>query len=240
MPGLKGRIGYITPAVFRTPSDWNLLLPPGVGMAAVTLNVKSHTQEEFQRALEAIKDGALTLKGEDADVIVVAGTPLATLRGRGAEGSFLSELERLTGLPTITGLGAAVLAMQHLKLRKVAVATPYNNELNEGLKRYLQESGLAVASIKGCQVRRPVEADRLPAETRLRAAREAFRMGENADGIFVDGRWQMVELIEGLERELGKPVITSAQAVLWWALRTMRIEISVGRFGRLLHPGDSG
>lgn len=233
MSVLRGRLGYIAPATFRIPGDWNTLLPSGVGMVAVTLNVKVHKQEEFQRAVGAVKDGALTLKGEDADVIVIAGTPLATLRGRSGERLLLSELEELTGLPTITALGASVLAMQHLELKKIAVATPYKKELNAGLRQYLEESGFTVTALKGCEVHRPVEADRLPPETCARVAKEAFLTDPKSDGIFVDGRWDVVEYIEALERELGKPVVTAHQAVLWWALRTMRIQPPRGRFGQL-------
>jgi maleate cis-trans isomerase len=234
MSELKGRIGYIAPATFRNPSDWNVLLPPGVGIVAVTLNVKAHKQEEFQRAIEAVRDGALTLKGEEADVIVLAGTPLATLRGRSGEGPFLSELEELTGLPTITALGASVLAMEHLNLKKISVATPYREELNAGLRKYLEESGFVITALKGCEVQRPVEADRLPPGTCTRVAREAFLTDPKADGIFLDGRWHVVQYIEDLEREFGKPVVASCPAILWWAIKTMRIQTPIERFGRLL------
>jgi len=238
MSDFKRKIGYITPAAFRTPSDWNILLPPGVGMVAVTLNVKAHRQEEFQRAIEAVKEGALTLKGEDAEVIVIAGTPLATLRGRSQEGSFLAELESLTGLPTITALGASVLAMEYLGLRRVAVATPYKKELNAGLKKYLEDSGITVSALKGCEVQRPVEADYLPPDTCMRVAREAYLLDERADGVFVDGRWHVVAYIEELERQLRKPVVTSHQAVLWWSLRTMRVDARIEGFGSLFRePG---
>lgn len=60
MSDLKGTIGYIAPATFRISTDWTILLPPGVGMVAVTLNVKAQKQEEFQRVVEAVRDGALT------------------------------------------------------------------------------------------------------------------------------------------------------------------------------------
>lgn len=234
-PELKARIGYVVPSVVRVPSDWDILLPPGVGMVAVTLNVKAHRQEEFQRAVEAIRDGALTLKGEGADVIVVAGTPLATLRGRGNERPFVAELERLTGLPSITALGASVLAMERLGVKKIAVLTPYRDELNQGLKRYLEDSGLAVMTLTGCGVQRPVEVDRIAPGTYTGMAKQALVEAREAEALYIDGRWPVVESIEEIEGETGKPVITSHQAVLWWALRTMRVEASreTERFGRL-------
>jgi len=237
MAGVKKRIGYITPAAFRVPSDWNLLLPPGVGMVAVTLNVKAHRQEEFERAIEAVKDGALTLEAERADVIVLSGTPLATLRGRGQEGWLVAELEKLTGLPSTTALRACVLAMRQLNVTRVAVATPYKAELNQRLKDYLEESDITVTALRSCEIDKPVEADLLPPETPARLAKEAFLAGKGADGVFIDGRWHVVNLIEPLEEEFGKPVIATHQAVLWWALRRMGFEAPTQGYGRLFRDG---
>jgi maleate cis-trans isomerase len=45
-------------------------------------------------------------------------------------------------------------------------------------------------------------------------------------------------IIERLERDLGKPVVTSQQASLWRALRMAGITDAVAGFGRLLRePG---
>lgn len=234
MAEIKKRIGYITPAAFRVPSDWSLLLPPGVGMVAVTLNVRAHREEEFERALEAVKDGALTLKAERADVIVLSGTPLATLRGRDQEGKLVSELEKLTGLPSTTALRTCVSAMRRLNVARVSVATPYKPELNRRLKGYLEESRIAVTALRSCEIDKPVEADLLPPETPARLAREAFRVGKDADGVFIDGRWHVVSFIESLEEEFGKPVVATHQAVLWWALSQLGFEAPIEGYGRLL------
>ena len=45
--------------------------------------------------------------------------------------------------------------------------------------------------------------------------------------------------IERLEKDLGKPVITSNQALLWHALRTAGIRDAIGGLGSLLRIGDS-
>jgi maleate isomerase len=42
------------------------------------------------------------------------------------------------------------------------------------------------------------------------------------------------DVIDALEEELGKPVLTSNQAMLWRALRESGIEDRVAGFGRLL------
>ena len=46
-----------------------------------------------------------------------------------------------------------------------------------------------------------------------------------------------VGVLERLERELGKPVISSNQACLWRALRLAGVSEPVPGFGRLLREG---
>jgi maleate cis-trans isomerase len=43
MSGWKARIGYLSPSVFETPSEWDLILPKGFTLVASGLNVKAHT-----------------------------------------------------------------------------------------------------------------------------------------------------------------------------------------------------
>jgi hypothetical protein len=44
MSGWKARIGYLSPSVFETPSDWDLILPRGFTIVSSGLNVQSHTE----------------------------------------------------------------------------------------------------------------------------------------------------------------------------------------------------
>lgn len=55
---------------------------------------------------------------------------------------------------------------------------------------------------------------------------------EGADGVFISGtNYRTFEIIEQLEADLDKPVVTSNQATLWDALRTMGVDadLSLGR-----------
>jgi hypothetical protein len=49
MSGWKSRIGYLSPSVFETPSDWDLILPKGFTIVSSGLNVQSHTEAEFDK-----------------------------------------------------------------------------------------------------------------------------------------------------------------------------------------------
>ena len=53
MSGWKARIGYLSPSVFETPSDCDLILPKGFTIVSSGLNVQSHTEAEFDKAIDA-------------------------------------------------------------------------------------------------------------------------------------------------------------------------------------------
>ena len=57
MSGWKARIGYLSPSVFETPSDWDLILPKGFTIVASGLNVQAHTESEFNKAIDALGAG---------------------------------------------------------------------------------------------------------------------------------------------------------------------------------------
>jgi maleate isomerase len=74
------------------------------------------------------------------------------------------------------------------------------------------------------------------AETEARAytlGREADT--ETAEAVLISGTGlPTAGIVERLERDLAKPVVTSQAATLWYALRTLGIERPVMGYGRLL------
>jgi maleate cis-trans isomerase len=63
-----------------------------------------------------------------------------------------------------------------------------------------------------------------PEET-YRFARSVFETMPDADGYLIScGNFRTLEVIAALERDFGKPIITSNQAGLWHALRLAHVE----------------
>ena len=90
MPGWKARIGYLSPSVFETPSDWDYILPKGFTIVASGLNVQAHTTEEFNKAIEALEKGLGIFTAEECDAILLGGITLGTQRGYAARSRKLS------------------------------------------------------------------------------------------------------------------------------------------------------
>ena len=104
-------------------------------------------------------------------------------------------------------------ALAALGIERVAVATPYVDELNERLVSFLSASGFSVASL--VSLRRAYAHSTTPTDRIIGAARVAALESE-AEGIFIACTGQKVGAeLAGLEVELGIPVITANQATLW-------------------------
>jgi maleate isomerase len=69
-------------------------------------------------------------------------------------------------------------------------------------------------------------------ETAYLAAKEVNT--EASDGIFIScTNWRTLEIINTLEKDMKKPVISSVQATIWLALRRLSLP-NIEGYGRLL------
>ena len=119
----------------------------------------------------------------------------------------------------------------HLGVKRIALATPYSESISRAGRAFWEAAGFEVVGY-----RRLDDVANIYAETEERA----YALGRAADvpdaeAVLISGTGlPTVGIIEQLERELGKPVVTSQQAGLWRALRLANLTDPVPGFGRLL------
>ena len=123
MSGWKARIGYLSPSVFETPSDWDLILPQGFTIVASGLNVQAHTEAEFNKAIDALGAGLGIFAAEECDAILMGGITLGTQRGYAVEQEVVAKLSGQVGLPVSTAMSATVAALKFLKVRSLLPPT---------------------------------------------------------------------------------------------------------------------
>ena len=124
----------------------------------------------------------------------------------------------------ITPASAAVAALRALGLRKLALLTPYTRQTSASLSPYFEKEA-DVAVVRHCCL--GLEDDRmmarLDADTLISAALEADH--QDADGLFIScTALRAVEVAGIIEQKIGKPVITSNQAAIWFCLGYLGIE----------------
>ena len=234
--GWKAKIGLIVPSTntINEPEFWRLA-PDGVTIhTARALLLGKATEESYFKMAEAVDGAAVELATAEIDVVAFGCTsgsivcPLPEL---------IANMAERTGKPAIATAGAVIAALRALGVSRVAVGTPYIDFVNESERVFFEEYGLQVVSMQGLDLGHTQEErrgiGRVPPEAVYRLAREIDR--PDAEAIFIScTNLATLDVIAEIERELGKPVVTSNQATFWACLRLLGIRSAVPGYGRLL------
>lgn len=134
----------------------------------------------------------------------------------------LVQTMRSAGAPAaVTTSGALTDALGVLGIKRLAIATPYIDPVTERLVSYLGECGVDTVSSIGLGMLSHIW--RVSYEEVVRTVRAVDR--PDADALFIScTNLPTYDIIEPLERALGKPVLTANQVTMWGALRAMGVE----------------
>ena len=236
--GARARLGLIVPPTNTVnEAEWQRMLPEGVTLHSARMPLHADTTSpEGKRTLhENIRRHAGDLAKASPDVIAygcTAGsmvTPITSLT------DFMREV---TGIPSVATAPSLVLAARAFGATRVSVATPYHDALNEHERHFLAECGIDVAAMAGLGIgaggpQEYVRIARVPAADVYAHVRTVDRA--EAQMIIVSCTdFATLEILPRLERELGKPVVSSNLATFWQALRTAGFGDRIEGFGRLL------
>ncbi len=128
---------------------------------------------------------------------------------------------------------AAIAAMRQLGVRRVSILTPYIAEINRELISFFETRGVEVINVAGLGFDDDTEVTRIPPAEIARLAQQVCDPG--AEAIFIScTSVRASHQIEPMETQLGIPVVTSNQALVWHALQLLGYPQPVEGFGQLL------
>jgi len=165
------------------------------------------------------------------DVIVIAHTATSYHLGRQREADLLVRLQNAAGCRVITAFGAVLQALQRLNVRRIALGTPYSPETTAQGKAHLEAQGIEVVNFANLEGVKNIYDE--TAERAYKLARGVDR--DDAGAVFLSGTGlPTLPVLQLLEQDLGKPVISSASAMMWLALRVAGVVQPIPGYGRLL------
>jgi len=236
MYGWRARIGHVAPSRGDTlVYEFYRMFPEGFMILNTTGTVRQLVDSDFEAQLERIDEAVKDLVDNNCDSIIFSGSPLFTRLPFGRDRQLGQQLTEKYGVPVAAGLTAEVEALKAMKCKKLVVGTPYPEELNQRLKRHLEQSGLEVLQIAGYGVQKNSQLTDLPVHASYKIAKRLYSKTREADGVFIAcPRWPTIGDVQLLEDEIGKPVITSSLACSWYAMKLIDIKEKVTGYGRLM------
>jgi maleate isomerase len=214
------RIGLIVPSSNTiVESDFSQSLPPGVTLHSARMFLAETTELAQRRMLgdylpQAIEDIA-SLRPH---VVVFACTTAGAMLGAGGERDLIRRISERTQAPVVSMNDAVNSCIARYAPRQVAVITPYIDELNNHIRRSLEQRGLSVAHIAGLGITENfTTAEVKPADIVAYAASELA--GVEFDLLYVPcANFRAYEARPALEDRFNVPVVTSDSATIEAAL----------------------
>lgn len=173
-----------------------------------------------------------------AAAVVYACAETSFLGGTDANDVIIECIQQGAGVPAVTATSAMVLALRHLGAVRIALVTPYPAERGRVMEEFLGRSGFAVQSSSHRDFHAGSSDTREWYETNMQPPSVAYQLvselnPRGVDAVLISAtNFRTFEVIEQLEADLGLPVVSCNQAILWWLGDALGLS-GLPPFGRL-------
>jgi maleate cis-trans isomerase len=152
----------------------------------------------------------------------------------------VKRMTEASGVPSLTSAQAIGRALTALKASRIAMATPYSDEVIGRAARYYETKyGIATVAAQSLGASDAYAIGKMDAGL-VEAAFRRLDQPEIDALVVPGGNFPTMDFIAGWERQFAKPVITTNQAALWLVLQTMKVTTPLSGKGRLLEQLPAG
>jgi maleate isomerase len=230
--------GMLIPSTNTTVEiEYNRLLPETLQLHAARLGKDGATP--FHPSLKSDIDYQSKMLGNARVEVIGLTQTSASLFEDGYDEDVKRRMTKGAGVPAFTSAEAIGDAVRALGARRIAIVTPYSDQVVALSKRYYETRfGLEVVAAEGFGATDAYAIGGLNAGHAI----EAFTRIDKPEVealIVPGGAFQTMRHLAEWEKRFGKPVITTNQAALWAAMVAMKIRTPLPGLGRLLEtmPG---
>jgi len=233
--GDAARLGVLVPSGNSVAeTELRAMLPGTVAMLTTRLELRGTAEAELLGMLTHLDQAARLIGHAEPDAIAFHCTAVSTFAPHLAV-EIRARITAASGRPALATADGILAACQALRAETVLLVTPYIAPVHQREIDYLTAHGVRVADGSFLGVDSNLDMARISPATITDQVRTAAK-GVRADLCFIScTAIRSAGLIADLGAELGIPVMTSNQVMVWHALNALRVAARVSGFGRLMH-----
>jgi maleate isomerase len=227
------RIGMLYPS--SGISEWEVerMLPEKISLHVTRIPMSEPTYDALSHMADSVEEASKLLADAHVDIIAFNCTLGSLIGGKGYDHTIIERITKSTCLPATTTTTAALAGLRSLGVKRFILVSPYAELLHKKEKAFLESEGFQLINDRWLSLTdciQQYDTEPLYWYETVKAMEET-----QSDGYFIScGGIRVVEIIQKLENELKKPVITSNQALTWHCLRKIGFHEPIEGFGRLL------
>ncbi len=234
--GWRARIGVIVPPSNTTnETEFNRMKPDGVTY---------HFARSPMHANPAADNYATLLNDVDIAVTELTTCGVDLMAYGCTAGSMACPADLLIGkmedvgkVDAISTAGAILKALKALGATRISMATPYTDATNEHEKEFFDDHDIEVLDMAGLALNTSPEGikkmSRVP-PAEIYAHAKAVDHPDAQAILICCTDFGSLDVVDALEKDLGKPVITSNICTFWASLRAAGVEDRITGYGTLL------
>ncbi|MEM6498762.1 MAG: hypothetical protein AAF709_18835 [Pseudomonadota bacterium] len=253
--GWKARIGMFIVSTEAVPeAEWWAMMPSGVSVHAARIKAttpwaKWEGEGSIAQLEDDLKRGAEHFSEMRLSAVVIGHSSSSLLGGKGWDEAVIARLSEIVAPEThVTTNGLdCVAALRASEVKRPFLVFPawFGPNVHDKGTQYFADQGLSPCGhmqFDPGRGWRDLPPNRLypegmgfeqDVEALYRQVRAACP--DEADGVLIIGTgFRCVGILQSLERDLGKPVVSANQASLWNCLRLSGVRAAVSGYGRLL------
>ncbi|MBN1191430.1 MAG: aspartate/glutamate racemase family protein [Dehalococcoidales bacterium] len=239
MYGWRARLGVLVPSGnIVTEPEFNTVVPEGVCCHyhrykfGGDIRHRDGLNDVF-RAADYIVEASKLMADVQPSVVAMTGTGTSFIGGYHYDQKIIEKMKAVNAdIPATTTSTSVIDALKRMGIKKISIAMPYLEEVAKAAVKFVEANGILVQDAKWLNLA-GFEIHRVSQET-LRQLAKAVDTPES-EALFIScTSLHTFEIIEKLETDLGKPVITSNQVTIWNMLRLAGINDKIAGYGQLL------
>jgi maleate cis-trans isomerase len=191
-----------------------------IPVARVKRPARTLQLEDLPAYAEATLAATEPFAAEPWDLVVYGCTAAGFLGGPDSNERMVESLRERTGAIVVSTAGAMIDVLRDAGISETAVVTPYLQPVNDGLRAYLETSGIQVETLNSFFCKTTAELGAVTEDQVLELARRTVT--PSSKSLFVAcSQLPTLRAVARLRDDLGIPVWSSIQATAWAGARAL-------------------